>query len=90
MRASQRQVAVHTAARFGPANLLQVLYSQHEAYGVEDVGLAGAVQACDGVELAVEWADDDPLCVRFESIDGDLLDKHGCARLCQRAAVQAI
>lgn len=36
------------------ANLGQILNAEDEANGIEDVGFAGAVKACDGVEVRVE------------------------------------
>lgn len=59
----------------GP-DLLQVGDAQHEADGVEDVGLAGAVEAGDGVEEGVEARDDGPGGVGLEALQADLLDVH--------------
>jgi hypothetical protein len=50
---------------------------QHEADGVQDVTLAGAVQAGDGVEQGVERGHDRALRVGLEPIDAHLLDVHG-------------
>jgi len=50
---------------------------QHEADGVQDVTLAGAVQTGDGVEQGVERGHDRALRVRLEPIDAHLLDVHG-------------
>lgn len=42
--------------------------AQHEADGIKNVGLAGAVEAGDGIEFAVKALDLDPISVRLESI----------------------
>ena len=49
---------------------------QHEADGVQDVTLAGAVQTGDGVEQGVERGHDRALRVRLEAIDAHFLDVH--------------
>lgn len=60
------------------AHLRQVLEAQHEADRVEDVGLARAVEPRDGIEAGVKVVQRDLLRVGLESIDGDVLDVHGC------------
>lgn len=47
---------VHEFGEVASANLGEVLDSQDEADGVEDIGFAGAVEACDGVEVRVKSA----------------------------------
>ena len=59
------------------AHLREVGDAEHEADGVQDVGLAGAVQARDGVEEGVERGDNGPLRVGLEPLDAHLLDVHG-------------
>ena len=54
----------------------EVADAEHEADGVEDVGLARAVEARDGVEEAVEAVDVDAGGVRLEAVDVDGLDVH--------------
>ena len=60
----------------GCAHLGQVRDAEHKADGVEDVGLAGAVEARDGVEVRVELAHSGRLCVRLESVDHNLFYMH--------------
>ena len=50
--------------------------AHEEADGVQDVALAGAVEAGDSVEGRVEAIDLDPLAVRLEAVDHDRLDEH--------------
>ena len=50
--------------------------AEEEADGVEDVGLAGAVEAGDGVKLGVEAGDLGALAVRLEAVDHHALDEH--------------
>lgn len=60
----------------GGADLLQVGDAEDEADGVEDVGLAGAVEAGDGVEVGVEAGHHRPRRVRLESLQTHLLHEH--------------
>lgn len=54
----------------------EIRYSQKEAYGVQNVGLAAAVEPSDGVEERVEAVDLRPLCVGFEPFNDNRLDVH--------------
>jgi hypothetical protein len=55
----------------------EVLDSEHEANGVEDVALAAAIEPRDGVEARVEAVERDALGVGLEALDDDLADVHG-------------
>jgi len=57
-------------------DLLELGDAEHETDGVEDVGLATAVQARNRIELLVKALHDSALGVRLEAIDDDLLDVH--------------
>lgn len=50
--------------------------AQQKTYRVQNIGLATAVQSCDGVEKRVEAVDLSPLCVGFESFNDNRLDMH--------------
>lgn len=56
----------------------QVLDAHHEANRVQDVGLAAAIEARDGIEAGVEVAEGHALRIRLETVNRDLLDVHGC------------
>lgn len=56
--------------------MAEVGNAQKETYRVQNIGLAAAVQSCDGVEQRVEAVDLRPLCVGFESFNNDRLDVH--------------
>lgn len=60
----------------GGAHLAEVGDAEHEADGVEDVGLAGAVEPGDGVEQRVEPRHHRPPRVRLEPLQAYLLDVH--------------
>jgi len=64
----------------GGAHLAEICDAEHEADGVEDVGLAGAVKPGDGVEQRVEPRHHRPPCVRLEPLEGYLLDVHLAGR----------
>lgn len=64
----------------GGADLAEVGDAEHEADGVEDVGLAGAVEPGDGVEQRVEPRHHRPPRVRLEPLEGYLLDMHLAGR----------
>jgi hypothetical protein len=64
----------------GGAHLAQIGDAEHEADGVEDVGLAGAVEASDGVEQRVEPRHHCPPRVRLEALQAYLLDVHLAGR----------
>merc|ERR1711879_1124687 len=50
--------------------------AEYKANGVEDVGLARAVQAGDRIELRVPAQNLRPVGVRFEPVEDELLDVH--------------
>lgn len=52
--------------KIGSPNLLQIGDAQDEADGVEDVGLAGAIKPCYGVEVRVKSRNHGPRRVRLE------------------------
>ena len=52
--------------------------AEDEADGVEDVGLAAAVQARDGIKAGVKARDHRAGGVGLEAVDDHLLDVHGC------------
>ncbi len=52
--------------------------AQEETYRVQNIGLAAAVQSCDGVEQRVKTVDLRPLCVGFKSLKNNRLDVHLC------------
>jgi len=56
--------------------MAEVGNAQKETYGVQDVGLAAAIQSRDGVEQRVEAVDLRPLGVGFESLKDNRLDVH--------------
>ena len=58
------------------AYLRQVRDAEHKANRVQNVALARAVEARDGVELLVEARDDGSRRIRLEAVDHDLLDEH--------------
>ena len=60
----------------GSPDLLQVGDSEDEADGVQDVRLAGTVQAGDGVEERVEARNHGAGRVGFEPFQTNLLDVH--------------
>lgn len=64
----------------GTSYVGQVGDAQKEADGVQDVGLAGAVKAGDGIEGRVEAVDFRALAVRLEAVNDHALDEHdgGC------------
>lgn len=64
----------------GGAHLAEICDAEHEADGVEDVGLAGAVEPGDGVEQRVEPRHHRPPRVRLEPLEGYLLDVHLAGR----------
>lgn len=64
----------------GGAHRAKVCDAEHEADGVEDVGLAGAVEPGDGVEQRVEPRHHRPRRVRLEPLKADLLDVHLAGR----------
>jgi len=64
----------------GGADLAEVGDAEHEADGVEDVGLAGAVEPGDGVEQRVEPRHHRPPRVRLEPLECYLLDVHLAGR----------
>lgn len=64
----------------GSADLLQIGDAQDEANGVEYVGLAGAVEASDGVEVRVKSRNHGPRRVRLETFQAYLLYVHLLAR----------
>ena len=51
--------------------------AHEEADGIEDVTLAGSVEAGDGVEGRVEAVDLGPMTVRLEAVDHHRFDVHG-------------
>ena len=65
-------------------HLVQVGDSQQEADGVQDVGLATAVQSSDGIELGVKPTDDCALCIGLEPVQNQLLDEHRSSLSCPR------
>ena len=58
------------------AHLREVRNAEHEANRVEDVRLAGAVQARDRIELLIPARHDRALRVRLEAVDDHLLEVH--------------
>ncbi len=61
-------------------DLREVGNAEHEANRIEDVGLARAVQARDGVEERIKGTHDRTLGIGFESVDHNLLRarEEGC------------
>jgi hypothetical protein len=64
----------------GSAYLTEICDAEHEADGVEDVGLAGTVEPGDGVEQRVEPRHHSPSRVRLEPLESYLLDVHLAGR----------
>ena len=60
----------------GGSDCAHVCDTENEADGVEDVGLATAVEARDGVEGLIEARDVGADRVRLEAIDDELFDAH--------------
>lgn len=60
----------------GGPDLLQIGDAQHEADGIENVGLAGAVEAGYGVEEGIEARDYRPRRVGLEAFQAYLLYVH--------------
>lgn len=54
----------------------EIWNTQKETYRVQNIGLAAAVQSCDGVEEWVKAVDLRPLRVGLESFDNNRLDVH--------------
>lgn len=54
----------------------EVWNAQKKTYGVQDVGLAAAIQSSDGVEQWVEAVNLRPLRVGLEPLDNNRLDVH--------------
>jgi hypothetical protein len=52
-----------------PTHMRQVLDAHHEADGVQDVGLATAIEARDGIEAGIEVGERHTLGIGFEPID---------------------
>ncbi len=67
---------VHQLLEIGDAHLLQVGDAHDEANAVQDVGLAGAIVARDGVEARVEATHRRPRRVRLEAFQTYLLYVH--------------
>ena len=67
---------VYEFLEVGSPDLLQVGDSEDEADGVQDVRLAGTVQAGDGVEERVEARNHGAGRVGFEPFQTNLLDVH--------------
>lgn len=67
---------VYEFLEVGSPDLLQVGDAEDEADGIEDVGLAGTVQAGDGVEERVEARNHGAGRVGFEPFQTNLLDVH--------------
>ena len=57
-------------------HLLQIGNAQHEANGVENVGLAGTIKAGDGIEVGIESRDYRTSGVGFEALQADLFYVH--------------
>ena len=83
-----KSAAVTRSALGGPkqpgTRLRQVGDAQHEADGVQDVGLAGAVEPGDGIEKGVEARHHRALGVALEAVHHNLLNVHGCELLVRR------
>lgn len=60
------------------ANLREVGDAEDEADGVEDVGLAAAIQTSDGVKAGVKTRDHGAGSIGLEAVDYDLFNVHGC------------
>lgn len=67
---------VYEFLEVGSPDLLQVGDAEDEADGIEDVGLAGTVQAGDGVEERVKARNHGAGRVGFEPFQTNLLDVH--------------
>ena len=53
--------------------LAQVGDAQHKADGIQDVGLAAAVQAGNCIEEGVKVRHNRSMCVRLEAVNNDFL-----------------
>ena len=78
MATRQHSMAGRSHMNDGGTDLLEVGDAEDEAYCVEDIGLATAVEAGDGVEVLVEARDHRALGVGLEALDDDAVDVHGC------------
>jgi hypothetical protein len=67
---------VNKLLQIASSDLLKVRDAEDKAYGVEDVGLPGSIQASDGIEERVEGRDDGTRSIGFEAFQRDLLDVH--------------
>jgi hypothetical protein len=62
--------------RGGTVYLSEIRNAEHEADGVENVALARAVEARDGVELLVEARHDSARAVALEAVQNNFFDEH--------------
>lgn len=67
---------VNELLQIGSTDLLQIGDAQDEANGVEDVGLAGAIEPSDGVEVRVKPRNHSPRRIRLEPFQAYLLYVH--------------
>jgi hypothetical protein len=67
---------VNKFLQIASSDLLKVRDAENKAYGVENVGLPGSIQASDGIEERVEGRDDGTRSIGFEAFQRDLLDVH--------------
>ena len=64
--ASSPQHAQRTTAE--RAHRLKAFDAEHEAHGIQDVGLAGPIESRDGIELGVELVHNNTFRVRLEAV----------------------
>eukprot|EP00850_Spirogloea_muscicola_P019585 SM000194S04821 [mRNA] locus=s194:96066:101852:+ [translate_table: standard] len=67
---------VHQLLQRLGSHVLKVRNAEVEADGVEDVGFARAIEACDGIEVGVEARDRRAARIRLEAVDADFLEVH--------------
>mmetsp|Transcript_26556 Transcript_26556/g.47063 ORF Transcript_26556/g.47063 Transcript_26556/m.47063 type:complete len:265 (+) Transcript_26556:3148-3942(+) len=73
---SSLALLVHELRQVADANLSEIGDAENKANGVQDVGLATAIQASDCIELLVKRPNIGSCGVGFEAISDELLDVH--------------
>ena len=56
--------------------LRKIWYAEDKAYGVKNITLARAVQACDSVKMGIESRDDRSGRIALKAVNNDFKDIH--------------
>eukprot|EP00850_Spirogloea_muscicola_P009445 SM000053S17402 [mRNA] locus=s53:151404:158697:- [translate_table: standard] len=78
---------VHQLLQRLGSHVLKVCDAEVEADGVEDVGFARAIEACDGIKVGVEARDRRAARVRLEAVDADVLEVHDATAALKSAEI---